>query len=315
VGKHFQLVVPNYPNEGTAVGPAPLSYLRLGAAFEEHGEELDAEARGDNHLEEVEFETESEAWNFSALPARGYGSGFYRDAAAGAPEAKTGAELTEELMTRGGVREHTDGNRISTTRGDVVEVVGGNDKLIVMGRVEGPHVNGSAAPSWQSSGGHHHDTTSAPGAAETTSIRFSQTDGGTWEVTETTEKGDVHATYTGRFEEIFSGPSLRSFVGHGGPHASEHAAKRPAITETVYARQLHASTRATRHTETTTVHGNFDERKETSAAVAAVYEWTDVTGTNLTWTVGTEDQKVGDYTKRVCAGMTFAYEQFATKTQ
>lgn len=315
MGKHLQIVVPNYPNEGAPDGAsAPLTLMRLGAAFAEEGEALDAEARGDDHLEEVEFETESHAWDFSALPARGIGAGFYRDDAAGAPEERTGAALTEELLTRGGVREHTDGNRISTTRGDVVEVVGGNYKLIVMGRVEGAHVNEPTAASWQSSGGIHHDTTSAPGAAETTSIRFSQTDGGTWEVTETTEKGDVHSTFIGRVEEVFTGPSRCAYVGHGGPTRSEHAARRPAITETVYARQIHASTHANRIDGARTIAGNLTENRTTAAALAAVYEWTDVTGSSLSTSVGTATEKVGSYTKRVCAGLTFAYEQFASKT-
>jgi hypothetical protein len=39
-----------------------------------------------------------------------------------------------KLHTKGGWRDHSDGNRISTTRGDKVEVVRGNYKLLVMGR-------------------------------------------------------------------------------------------------------------------------------------------------------------------------------------
>jgi hypothetical protein len=41
-----------------------------------------------------------------------------------------------KLHTKGGWRDHTDGNRVVTTRGDKVEVIRGNYKLIVLGRQE-----------------------------------------------------------------------------------------------------------------------------------------------------------------------------------
>jgi hypothetical protein len=41
---------------------------------------------------------------------------------------------SRHLHTRGGWRDHSDGNRISTTHGDKVEVIRGNYKLMVLGR-------------------------------------------------------------------------------------------------------------------------------------------------------------------------------------
>ncbi len=41
---------------------------------------------------------------------------------------------SSQLHTKGGWRDHTDGNRITTTRGDKIEVIRGNYKLIVLGR-------------------------------------------------------------------------------------------------------------------------------------------------------------------------------------
>jgi hypothetical protein len=41
---------------------------------------------------------------------------------------------SSQLHTKGGWRDHSDGNRITTTRGDKVEVIRGNYKLIVLGR-------------------------------------------------------------------------------------------------------------------------------------------------------------------------------------
>jgi hypothetical protein len=41
-----------------------------------------------------------------------------------------------KLHTKGGWRDHSDGNRITTTRGDKVEVIRGNYKMVVLGRSE-----------------------------------------------------------------------------------------------------------------------------------------------------------------------------------
>jgi len=41
---------------------------------------------------------------------------------------------TKKLLTKGGWWDHSDGNRISTTAGDKVEVIQGNYKLVVLGR-------------------------------------------------------------------------------------------------------------------------------------------------------------------------------------
>ncbi|MFT3768002.1 MAG: hypothetical protein QM820_21335 [Minicystis sp.] len=41
---------------------------------------------------------------------------------------------TKRLLFKGGWWDHTDGNRITTTAGDKVEVIGGNYKLVILGR-------------------------------------------------------------------------------------------------------------------------------------------------------------------------------------
>lgn len=45
---------------------------------------------------------------------------------------------SKHLHTRGGWRDHSDGNRITTTYGDKIEVIRGNYKLMVLGRQGGP---------------------------------------------------------------------------------------------------------------------------------------------------------------------------------
>lgn len=68
---------------------------------------------------------------------------------------KTPSQLTGELMTRGGWRLHTDGNYLSTTRGDRIDVIFGNHHLAVLGRTGGSATDDVWRPAfWESSGGH-----------------------------------------------------------------------------------------------------------------------------------------------------------------
>jgi hypothetical protein len=60
---------------------------------------------------------------------------------------------SQALHTRGGWRDHSDGNRITTTYGDKVEVVRGNYKMIVLGRQDDPE----ASAGWDASGQHIQD--------------------------------------------------------------------------------------------------------------------------------------------------------------
>jgi hypothetical protein len=48
------------------------------------------------------------------------------------------------LHTKGGWRDHSDGNRITTTRGDKVEVIRGNYKMVILGRQELNPLKGSS---------------------------------------------------------------------------------------------------------------------------------------------------------------------------
>jgi hypothetical protein len=72
---------------------------------------------------------DTETSGFNAPLERGLG---------GSPLDMTGKRAAESsmLLTRGGWRDHTDGNRITTTRGDKVEVIRGNYKLLVLGRTD-----------------------------------------------------------------------------------------------------------------------------------------------------------------------------------
>ncbi|MEL7447982.1 MAG: hypothetical protein AAFN78_02175 [Pseudomonadota bacterium] len=142
--------------------------------------------------------------------------------------AKTREQRKQEssgLHTRGGWRDHTDGNRITTTRGDKVEVIAGNYKRIVLGRrpfAQGDHTD--AQNKWGDtldiSGGVAMDIDQTPFA--TTDIRWND-DLQTWKVTETGSNG-YYVSHTqgisidhfhGR-QESYTAGSVYSYHGEPG---------------------------------------------------------------------------------------------------
>lgn len=119
-------------------------------------------------------------------------------------------EESAKLHFRGGWRDHSDGNRISTTRGDKIEVIQGNYHMVVLGRFDD---RGSGARI-ETSGGHvAGDTeTQTPGAVM--EIRYNtELYGGTWRVVQETVKGDSINRYHGDVESYYYGNKQWNEVG------------------------------------------------------------------------------------------------------
>ncbi len=139
-----------------------------------------------------------------------------------------------KLYARGGWRDHSDGNRISTTYGDKVEVVRGNYKMVVMGRQDAP----GEAMGWEATGSHIQDY--APGTMPGASywlqwIPDYQESGdqlvgskGVWLLANTTENVYEYARNAGNFREEKWGDLDEAYVGSenpsGGQGVSEAAA-------------------------------------------------------------------------------------------
>jgi len=255
MAKHFQLLVPDY-DDSAVPGNAPLTYLRLGARFTsaddatlppaERGHEwIEAQlARADQHF----FKDDRRAAQGRTKPGKVY----RRYDGVAAETTTTPGTWTQELLTRGGWYEHTDGNRLSTTRGDCLEVVGGNYRLVVMGRVEGAHVGRSH---WESSGGHNHLSTSTPG--EVTSITWTPSvEDGTWQATTETDRGNVVSYFEGKKESHFFGPSIDEATGPGVDADKSFNTVLPTLREETYAAKITSSTYADSITDTTTVAAN-----------------------------------------------------------
>ncbi|MGK4006425.1 hypothetical protein WMF31_27650 [Sorangium sp. So ce1036] len=159
------------------------SYLRLGAAAPL------GESPGDDLAERIQSFTDDDR-------KRDGSPGFV-------PVAERKAE-SAKLHTKGGWRDHTDGNRISTTQGDKVEVIGGNYRLLILGR--GEHQAG-----WDVSGGHITEVSETFGGG--TTIEWVENYDGTWKVVETTVKGEVHTTYHGDVYDYYYGKIKESQTG------------------------------------------------------------------------------------------------------
>jgi hypothetical protein len=179
-GKHALLEVPDF-HGGMS------SYLRLGAAAP-----LGTSA-GDDLAARIQSFTDDDR---------------KRD---GCPEFVPVGErkaTSSKLHTLGGWRDHCDGNRISTTKGDKTEVIGGNYRLLVLGR--GEHEAG-----WDVSGGHITEVSETFGGG--TFIEWVQDYGGTWKVVETNIKGDVDSTYHGDVIDHYYGKHKISYTGTETP--------------------------------------------------------------------------------------------------
>jgi hypothetical protein len=255
-GKYFLIEVPNYNNgsdDPDAGNPKMSSYLRLGAvkdlsiagkpdAPKESGEDLAAKVRRVTRIDGV---TTTEGSPQRSLPFATQDLVFeddYRERDPGAPITNVvGEELevtelgvtldaepselagkrlgeTALLHTKGGWRDHSDGNRITTTRGDKVEVIRGNYKLVVMGRQE----NLDNASGWDLSGGELRATTLNLGEFETTSVEWVEDDAGRWRVVEKNQKGDTFSIYWGNVHEEFFGEIKSDVTGSETPSAYPH---------------------------------------------------------------------------------------------
>lgn len=239
---HFQLVVPNYDQSTGA--DHPLTYVRLGQAWAAN-ETLTEEQRADALLTEHLGFKDDERFTQTRHKTKTY----HRDDGVSCTTDKDANELTAELLTRGGVREHTDGDRISTTRGDYLGVVFGNYKLVIMGRVEGDNVGTSY---WESSGGHNHDITSTPGEVKTITWTEQHEDN-TWTVTHVTEKGEEWSYFEGRKQSTYFGPKKSETIG---------ASKAPKIKDVTYCQKKEAVEVYDTKTDTTQVNGNVTEHAQ-----------------------------------------------------
>ncbi len=136
---------------------------------------------------------------------------------------------TLKLLSKGGWWDHSDGNRVTTTSGDKIEVIQGNYKLVVLGRqsVPSPPTNNTsdvdryrkdltslAANAFITdvSGGHFQEQYPSPTPCIKT-IEYVQDDNGEWTLYQDNGLGNLITRLKGRTVDLFQGPSREAYVG------------------------------------------------------------------------------------------------------
>ncbi|MBW2524035.1 MAG: hypothetical protein JRI23_07665 [Deltaproteobacteria bacterium] len=352
--KHTLLFVPNYDQSGPAgaTNAPPVSYLRLGSVETESEVLTTAELRGDDLLalaglqvgttDFFEDDHRASQQGTGTLPSdanaidggtklKNAGTKYYRyDGRSASGVTKSRADLTQQLRgdggevkARGGWRDHTDGNRIVTVRGDRVDVVMGNYKRVVFGRVAESTVFGTdatdplRASSWEVSGGHIFEKTST-GVAALHCIEWveeSKIDGKPthWKVVETTQKGDTVTRYSGRIEEHFNGPWQQTVIGKSGCHDEAN----PEIIDECWVGKHDAEVEADEVVDDTTVDVliEIDDSRDatlTSKVISPIYDTT--TGTPGTYiTKFNEDLWTKDQDNLELYGFAIGFEACAFK--
>ncbi|MBK9261641.1 MAG: hypothetical protein IPM54_17780 [Polyangiaceae bacterium] len=206
-------------------------------------------------------------------------------------------EQSGALLNRGGWWDHSDGNRVSTTYGDKVEVIRGNYKMVVMHRQDDPAMGGG----FDISGGHIQDLgpNSMPGASVRVEFRpgmFGKP--GTWHLENTTNNFIQTSDYAGDFFEHWYGNLKHCFVGSESPQEWNEALQKPfnnpEILEKTWARKIEGYTGSSAWRIPTIT-------EETHAVVTSSLTDVSVSITETTYCDGTMTSKTGSATRRVPA--------------
>lgn len=202
---------------------------------------------------------------------------------------------TARLHYKGGWRDHSDGNRISTTRGDKVEVIRGSYKLVVLGRTDDTW----GGTGWDVSGGH------TEGVGGKSSIEWVKTFDGTWRSVETSEKGDTDTTQHGNSVSRTFGDIMDSTTGsedetrpwfdaEGKP--AKVPASNPVITDRTWAKRIESYTGSPARPVPLVKNETYAESMVSKTDVSSMSDETTVSGTMTTTT------KAGEMTDTTIAG-------------
>jgi len=320
-GKYFLISVPDFANDPVG-DPAddrrsqPMtSFLRLGAFHENASNAGGAVQRAYELAQQAKIVSTSqggpptlpfgaEVDNITDVGINGRGV-FLADQRTKYPEDGTISvenrlEQSAALLSRGGWWDHSDGNRISTTYGDKVEVLRGNFKMVVMHRQDDPESSGG----WDVSGGHIQDLgpASMPGASVRLEFRpgtFGQKGGlGTWHLENTTNNFNQTSDFAGDFYEHWYGDHKESTTGSENPQPFNEALAKPygnpEIIEKTWASKIESYTGS--------AGWRIPTIKEETYALATS-SLTDVSGaiTETTYCDGAITSKTGSAARRVPA--------------
>lgn len=265
-GKYILIEAPNF-NNAASEADAMSSYLRLGAVK-------------DPAIAASAGAPKASGEDLAALVTTFIDDNRVRE---GCPDYLSPAVRqaeTAKLHTKGGWRDHSDGNRVTTTRGDKVEIIKGNYRMLVLGRQ-----NDRAG--FDISGGHVAE--SGITFQGSSSIQWVQNYDGTWKVTEETIKGDVYTMYMGDVKDEYWGNFKTSSTGSAAPskekpnpviedrtwalsiasYTGSAALPVPTISDETWAGSITSSTTADAMTSTATVSGAITDTTTVGGAIVS----------------------------------------------
>lgn len=168
-----------------------------------------------------------------------------RNRVEGSPHELDKAERLRQssaLHTRGGWRDHSDGNRITTTYGDKIEVIRGNYKQIIMGRQD----DEQSSAGWDVSGSIIQDFAyMMPGAS--VRVEESKCYDGVWHLQNTMENMVQSTNFAGDFFDYKWGEKYWTFTGSNDPKTKAESASgaprdNPHILEKTWAHRIEGYT-------------------------------------------------------------------------
>lgn len=118
---------------------------------------------------------------------------------------------TRSLLTKGGWWDHSDGNRVSTTSGDKIEVIQGNYKMVILGRQDPEDFAVGKTAITDFSGGHFQEQYTSPTPAIKT-IQWVKEDDG-WTLFQDNGSGNVTTRFHGKQVDYYTGSRKESIVG------------------------------------------------------------------------------------------------------
>jgi hypothetical protein len=213
--KYFQIYVPSWGTDGS--NNALSSFLRIGATVTNPSttwaatllEQFTSATLGffDDQRQRADGAYQAPTQSLPGVT----GAVIAPDATGGSvPDTLTVGQReaeTAKLESKGGWYDHSDGNRITTTQGDKVEVIRGNYQLIVLGRQD----DVAHAAIMDASGGMFQPNDDTP--ANVMRLEWVRNYDGTWRSVEECQKGDVHTVIHGDVYEETYGQSVTLITG------------------------------------------------------------------------------------------------------
>lgn len=164
---------------------------------------------------------------------------------------------TATLLTKGGWWDHSDGNRVTTTSGDKIEVIQGNYKLVVLGRQPVPTAPAAGATKadiynaystlvgnafiTDVSGGHFQEQYPSPTPCIKT-VEYTQDSGGEWTLYQDNSVGRLITKLKGQTVDLFEGSKRETYVGSSGAATDGTGSLDPEIISKTWARRVYAQT-------------------------------------------------------------------------